>query len=158
MPNLFPLALGNKYHELFGMLFQTRNVLYKLDKKKLNSLEISPEQSTILLLVQVSPEPLTPTQISRHLLREPHTIAVNLKRMQIKGLISLEQDPKWKNRKRVKLTEKGQEIYEKSSDPEFFQSAFQALSEEEFNQLKSILKKLFASGMKKLKSKDTDNL
>ncbi|ACZ62464.1 MarR family winged helix-turn-helix transcriptional regulator [Dehalococcoides mccartyi] len=152
MPNFYFFDFGDKNVELFGIIMRTRNILYKLSKRQLHHLDISPEQSTILKVVKNSPTPPTPIQISRQLLREPHTIAINLKRMQNKELITLEQDSEWKNRLRVKLTDKGQQLCEKSLSPDFFQEVFQDLTEKEIDQFKSTLEKLLASNMKRLKT------
>ncbi|AGG08506.1 MarR family winged helix-turn-helix transcriptional regulator [Dehalococcoides mccartyi] len=158
MSNFFLFDFEDKNIELFGIIMRTRNILYKLSKRNLHRLDISPEQSTILMVVKNSPVAPTPIQISRQLLREPHTIAVNLKRMQSRGLVTLEQDSEWKNRIRVNLTDKGRQICEESFNPEFFQEVFQDLNEKEIDQFKGILEKLLVSGMKKLKIKDTIDL
>ncbi|MEQ4487228.1 MAG: MarR family transcriptional regulator [Dehalococcoides mccartyi] len=158
MSDFFLFNFENKNIELFGIIMRTRNILYKLSKRNLHRLDISPEQSTILMVVKNSPTAPTPIQISRQLLREPHTIAINLKRMQSKELITLEQDSEWKNRIRVKLTEKGRQLCDESYAPEFFQEVFEDLNENETNQLKSILEKLLAANMKRLKTKDREDI
>lgn len=78
--------------------------------------------------------------------------------MQSKELITLEQDSEWKNRLRVKLTEKGRQLCEESLAPEFFQEVFKDLNENETNQLKSILEKLLAANIKRLKTKDREDI
>jgi len=75
---------------------------------------ISRIQLGVLFLVKNSDKPLSPTEISRVLLREPHTTAALINRMEKQGLVKKTRDKRMKNIKRVSLTREGEELFTKA--------------------------------------------
>jgi len=74
-----------------------------------------------LFVVQSTRERATPSEISRWLLREPHSTSGLITRMEKDGLVTKVDDLERKNMLRVAMTEKGREAYEKSTDRESIQ-------------------------------------
>lgn len=127
----------------WARFMRARNLLYKLFTRDLAELGIKPEQLGILNILKVSREPVTPSFISRTYHREPHTISVNLKRLEAKGLISLTKDLQRRNMIRVEITAEGERIWEWGiKKTENVGLVFAELSEAEKDQLDSIIKKL----------------
>jgi len=75
---------------------------------------ISRIQLGVLFIVENSAKPLSPTEISRMLLREPHTTAALINRMEKQGLVKKTRDKRMKNIKRVSLTREGKELLTKA--------------------------------------------
>lgn len=72
---------------------------------------ISYIQLSVMYIIKSSDKRLSPTEISRIILREPHTTTALINRMQGHGLVKKTIDTKMKNVKRISLTAKGEEIY-----------------------------------------------
>ena len=111
----------------------------ELELKKYN---ISPEQAGILVVVSALGEDAIPSEISRWLLRKPHTISSIIDRMVNKGLINKKSDLKHKNRRKITLTKKGVEIHSMLRENNTINRMMSSLSEEEKQQLKTSLGKL----------------
>jgi MarR family transcriptional regulator, organic hydroperoxide resistance regulator len=127
----------------WARFMRTRNLLYKLFTRDLSELGIKPEQLGILNILKVSEKPVTPSFLSRIYHREPHTISVNLKRLEAKGLIRLIKDLERKNMIRVEITPSGERTWELAlKQTENVGKVFNDLSETELSQLDSIIGKL----------------
>ncbi|MFC2017750.1 MarR family winged helix-turn-helix transcriptional regulator [Chloroflexota bacterium] len=85
-----------------------------IDNELFRNLEISYIQLGVMYVVKNSSNRLSPTEISRVLLREPHTMAALINRMEKQGLIKKTKDHRMKNIKRISLTRKGEEFYTKA--------------------------------------------
>ncbi len=147
------LLADDPYYEAFRLLMRTRAIAYRVRARDLEELGVSPEQAGIMWLISESPEPVTPTKIAKLFFREPHTIAVNLKRMRDQGLVSLQKDAVWKNRICVRLTDQGTDILNKSLTTEMFEELFNVFSSAEFKHLNESLERLLESGLKILRAK-----
>jgi DNA-binding MarR family transcriptional regulator len=101
-------------YELWVLLTQAYRALVRLRENELRSTGISMMQSGVLAIAKALDEPPTPTQISRWLCREPHTVSMLLRRMEKKGLIRRMKDTERRNSIRVILTPKGEEAYRRS--------------------------------------------
>ena len=134
---------ASTYFESWGLLMRARRVLYKLREKDMRKrkLGIRPEEAGILW-VCIKDENASPATIARSYLREPHTVWVQIQVMLKKGLVTLEQNPKWKNRLIVHATDKGRELYAKSLDYEFFEKLYSPLNDQEIAQLDRLLEKI----------------
>ncbi len=135
---------------LWVLLLQARDMIFKARQKELSQYSISPEEAGILCLVQVLGSKATPTEISRWLLREPHTVSGILSRMQRKGLLTKTKDLDRKNMVRVSLTNKGQQAYYQSTKVESVRKIMSSLSQDERRQLSSGLKTLRDRALKEL--------
>ena len=66
--------------------------------------DISPEQAGVLVIVASLGDNATPSEISRWLLRKPHTLSSIINQMVNKGLINKDHHPKQKNMVIIILT------------------------------------------------------
>ena len=135
---------------LWVLLRQAGHTVYQATEKELSQYGISPEEAAVLSIVGVLDNKATPTEISRWLLRKPHTVSGILSRMEKKGLVRKTKDLKRKNLVRVTLTEKGQQAHYQSSKVESIRQIMSSLSEEERQQLGSCLKTLRDRALKEL--------
>lgn len=111
---------------------------------------ISYIQLAVMYVVKNSKNKLSPTEISRILLREPHTTAALINRMEKQGIVKKTKDSKMKNIKRVSLTRKGEELYVKAMAVE---SPFQLLSG-----LSTEEKEAFLTSTEKIRNAAVDQL
>jgi len=132
------------------LLFQVRQLMFKVRQKELSKYGISHVEAAVLHIIQAIGNTVTPAEISRWVLREPHTISELLSRMEKKGLVRKVKDLDRRNLVRVMLTDKGHEAYYQSAERESTQNIMSALSEEERQQLGSCLWKLRAKALKEL--------
>jgi DNA-binding MarR family transcriptional regulator len=84
----------------------------------------------------------TPGKITNWIFREPHSVSSLLKAMEKKGLINRNKSKEGKNQIEVTLTPKGKAIFNKVDDIKSIKESLSILSEEEHDQLRSILTKL----------------
>jgi MarR family transcriptional regulator, organic hydroperoxide resistance regulator len=127
----------------WAQFMRTRNLLYKLFTRDLADLGIKPEQLGILNILKNYDGIVTPSLISRIYRREPHTISVNLKRLEAKGLIRLVKDLQRRNMIRVEITPTGEEIWQRGiKKTKKVGLVFAELTAAEADQLDSILNKL----------------
>ena len=125
-------------------------MVFKATQKELRQYGVSPEEAAVLSVVHFLGNRVTPAEISRWLLREPHTVSGILNRMEKKRLVRKTKDSERKNRVRVTLTEKGQQAYYQSTKIDSIRKIMSSLSEEECQQLSSCLKTLRARALKEL--------
>lgn len=129
-------------YELWVLLAQTREAMYKARQKELIKYELSPRQSAVLFAIQAIGDGATLTDIARLLFRELHSTSELLTRMEKEGLIEKIKDTKKGSRIRITLTKKGKEAYKQSTKRESIREIMSCLSEEERQQLWSSLKKI----------------
>ena len=110
----FMESTDQDYH--FWALFrQTRDAMIKARERELEKHGISSIQAAVLFTIQDIGPKATPAEISRRLVREPHSISGLLKRMERQGLIKRIKDLPKRNMVRISLTAKGKELYQYST-------------------------------------------
>ena len=144
--------LSDGDYRLWAMLCQAKDTMLKAREKELIQYSISPEQATVLLVIQTLGEAATPAEISRWMLRRHHTTLGILERMERKGLVSKTKDAVRKNLIRVTLTEKGQQAYYHSTKIESIHKIISYLSQEQCQQLSPCLEKLRDAALKDLRN------
>lgn len=140
----------DKVYILWVLLRQAKDAVFKATEKELRQYGISPEEAAVLSVVQALGNKAIPAEISRWLLREPHTVSGILSRMEKKGLLRKTKDLDRKNLVRVSLTDKGQQAYYQSAKLESFRQIISSLSEDKRQQLSSWLKTLRERALKEL--------
>ena len=143
---------------LWIMLHQARDAIFKLREKELNKFGISTPKAEILFTIETIGYRATPTEISRHLLREFHSVSSILSRMEKQGLVKKVNDLNRKNLVRVSLTDKGRQVYHEAVNREAILKVLSCLSETEAQQLASSLKKLRDEAIKNLGIEERTNL
>ena len=155
MPQTPVISYSDPTLDLWARFMRSRNLLYKLFSRDLLTLGIKPEQLGILNILKQVEGPVTPALISKIYRREPHTVSVNLKRLEAKGLISLTKDLTRKNMIRVEITEAGSRLLGKGlSNMGNISLVFAELSEIEISQLDGIIDHI-AQTSQRLLSKST---
>jgi DNA-binding MarR family transcriptional regulator len=129
-------------YELAVLLAQAREAMMKARQKELAPYNLSPRQSAVLLYLQATNGKATPSEISRGLFRESHSISEILGRMEKQGLVRKVKDLDRKNMVRIELTEKGQEACNRSEKLSSIKKIFSTLSSEERQQLRFYLERL----------------
>ena len=145
-------------YEVWIWISRTRDAMWKVREKGLESYGISVRQSGILLYVHSLYDRATPAEISRRFNLEPHSVSEHLKRMETAGLVKKVRDLGRKNMVRIKLTKKGLEAYRKSIRREHMYEIISSLSGEERRLLKSCLKKLREKALTTLGGKGDSSL
>ncbi|KTB47785.1 MarR family winged helix-turn-helix transcriptional regulator [Dehalogenimonas alkenigignens] len=139
--------------DIWARFMRTRNLLYKVFARDLRELGIKPEQLGILNILKKIEGPVTPAMISRVYRREPHTVSVNLKRLEGRGLVKLVKDLEKRNMIRVEITDEGIAIWELGrAKTAAVSQAFKVLSPDDLFQLSLIIDKLSDSAQQVLKS------
>jgi DNA-binding MarR family transcriptional regulator len=135
-------------YNLWVLLRQTRDAMVKARERELEKVGISSIQAAVLFTIQSIGTEATPAEISRRLVREPHSVSGLLNRMEKQGIIRRAKDLPKRNMVRVVVTDKGREAYEQSTKRLSMHEIMAALSEDERNQMWGYLEKLRDKAMK----------
>lgn len=134
--------IEGQYYKLWILLSQTRDLIFDLREKELSPYGITARQAIILFIITTLGGKTNINKIARRLHREHHTLSVGLNRMEKQGLVKKTRNPDRKYEIIVTLTEKGQQAYELSLKRESIKEVMSCLSEQESQQLESLLRKL----------------
>lgn len=138
---------------LYVLLNQTSDVLFKVRKKELERNGMSPWHTSVLFTLSIIGNKATPAKISRVTLRESQTVSEILITMEKQGLVKRVQDLEKKNLVRIVMTEKGRKIYELSTNRESLHNIISDLSEKQQQQLWSYLLILRNKALEELRMK-----
>jgi DNA-binding MarR family transcriptional regulator len=144
----FPPA--GEIHDLWQLLGRTRDSMHKARQRELDQYGITTRQAAVLHFVHDLGGVAKPTEISRWLLRERHSIHELLKRMEKAGLVRNVGDPKRKNGLRVMLTDRGRKAYYQSSKREVISKIMSSLHREQRDKLRSCLQVLLDRSLKEI--------
>jgi DNA-binding MarR family transcriptional regulator len=148
----------NRDYDLIGLLNQTTETIFRARQKELDQFNISTSQGAVLFITRALGERATISEISRWLLRKPHTVSEIVSRMEKRGLLKKTRAPKRKSIIKVALTPKGLEVYRKSKKRQSFRNILSSLSLEERQQMMAYLKRLKESAVNELKNHDETRL
>jgi DNA-binding MarR family transcriptional regulator len=140
---------------LWQILARTDHAVAKMRQKELHQYGITMNDSIVLFTVLRLKTLASPTNISRQLFWEPHTVSGQLKTMENKGLVRRVQELRRRNLIRVEITEKGLEAYRQSAYRKSTRKAMSVLTKEEQIQLWALLAKIRQKTMEML---DLDDL
>jgi DNA-binding MarR family transcriptional regulator len=143
-------SYSDEDHDLWMLLTHTRYAIYRSREKELHRFGVSPEQVGVLFIVQALDNKATPSEISRFILRQPHTVSALIERMAEKGFVKKMHDLERKNLVRVSLTEKGKKVYEYSTKRGPIHRIMNVLTAPERTQLRKLLQKLHAQARKEI--------
>ncbi len=125
--------------ELWVLLRQTGDLLLRDRNRELNQYGLTIWHAAALNIIKLLGTRATPAEISRCLIRRPHTVSELLSKMERRGLLKKDKDLRYKNRIRVVLTEKGQEAYSQLIKRESLHSIMSSLTKEQHQQLRQCL-------------------
>ncbi|QNT75248.1 MarR family winged helix-turn-helix transcriptional regulator [Dehalogenimonas etheniformans] len=149
MPQTTVTSYSDPILDRWARFMRTRNLLYNIFRRDLAELGIKPEQLGILNIVNMAEGPVTPSFISRIYRREPHTVSVNLKRLEARGLIKLVKDMQRRNMIRVTITKAGEDVWERGiKKTDNVGLIFAELSPAESDQLDTIINKLAEASLR----------
>jgi DNA-binding MarR family transcriptional regulator len=146
--NVSAMLSTDRDYNLWVLLRQTRDAMVKARERELEKVGISSIQAAVLFTIQSIGTEATPAEISRRLVREPHSVSGLLNRMEKQGIIRRARDLPKRNMVRVVVTDKGREAYEQSTKRLSMHEIMAALSEEERNQMWGYLEKLRDKAMR----------
>lgn len=129
-------------YSLWVLLSQASDAAFRAREKELSQYGISAMQAAVFFVIQATGETATPSEISRWLFREPHSVSGLIIRMEKDGLVRKVNDLERKNMLRVVMTEKGRQAYEKSTGTGAIHRIISSLSEDERRQLRPYLERL----------------
>jgi len=143
--------------DLWIILTHARYMILRAREKELQRYGISPEQASLLFMVQALENKATPTALSRYLLRQPHTLSALVDRTAKRGLVRKVKDLDRKNLVRVEITEKGLKAYEQSSRRGPVHRVMGELTPEEKKKFRQYLEKIYAQARREI-GMDLDRL
>ncbi len=132
--------INDPYLVMWVLLDRTRDTIAKARDMELAHYQLSRVQVAVLHTIMLENRELTIAEIADGNVREHNSVLSLLNRMEKAGLVQKIQDDNF-NRIKVRLTEKGRELYA-SATRLSLEMIFSILSAEEQQQLKSILTKL----------------
>jgi DNA-binding MarR family transcriptional regulator len=145
---MYDILPNDRDYDLWVLVRQTRDAIIKAREKELVQSGISSIQAAVLFTLQAIGNEATPAEISRRLVREPHSVSGLLSRMEKQGLIKKVKNLPRKNMVRVTITEKGQAAYHKSAERASMHEVMAILSENERKELWTLLEKLRDKSLK----------
>ncbi len=128
--------------QLWVMLMQASDVFAKARAKEVKKFGVTFRQSGVLFHLAASNGKSTMNELSRWLMRKPHSILVIVNRMEKDGLITKEKGKDGKGRTKIVITKKGMQAYDKCLTRESIRSTLSVLSAGEKDQLFRSLKKI----------------
>lgn len=139
---MYDPSLNDGDYNLVSLIRQTRDAVIKARERELAHIGISSIQASLLFTLKEIGNKATPAEISRRLVREPHTVSALLTRMEKKGLIRKIKDLPRKNMIRVTMTQKGKTVYNHSTKRVSMHEIMSTLSEDGKKVLHLLLEKL----------------
>ncbi|MFC1970396.1 MarR family winged helix-turn-helix transcriptional regulator [Chloroflexota bacterium] len=150
-----PVSSGAQFFEIWSLLCRVERLVRKSRAAELRVHGLSGAETGVLHVVNDMYGEATAAEISRQLIKEPHTISSLLTRMIRKGLLTRKRDKNRRNILRISLTEKGNKAFNQALNADSLSKIMFDFSEEEIEGLKSFLQKLqdnakdhLVSGMK----------
>ena len=141
----------NEHEIAWAEMSVTSTILRRAWEMELARVGLTVPQTLVLIIVQSSPEPITPMKLSKLMHREPHTISALLTRMEAQGLVKKERNLERGNWVRVSLTKKGKEAYERQVVARKVRNITECLSKQELDALNKMNRKLRARGAELLR-------
>ena len=129
----------SEHYELCLLLEQANDVVLKIRKSELEELNISIARATTLIVTKALGTGATTAEVSRWLVRRPHSVSELLGRMEKDGLVTKFTKSEGKRRITFELTDKGKEAYDKLIGPTCHEILC-CLSDKDLHQLRSSLR------------------
>lgn len=137
-------------YRLWVLLQQTSDILFEARENELREHGFTAMHAAALLVIKSIGDKATPAQISRWMVRKPHSISGLLSRMERIGLIRKTKDMHKKNLVRVSVTEKGEAAYKLAMKRKMIQKVMSSLSAEQRKHLTGALEILRTKGLREM--------
>ena len=116
---------------LWALLQHVYDAIAKVRNLQLEQQGSSLMQAAVLETIKTTGESASPVQVRKRFIREHNTINALLVRMENRGLLRSTPNPAQKRGSLYSLTEKGNELLEKSKDVSTINKIFAGMSEED---------------------------
>jgi len=139
--------------ELFNIWVLLRRSIHAMLKARNNELRqygVSSVEAATMNIIYTMGNRATSIKISRLLLRESHSVTTLIQRMEKKGLIKRDSDSHKGRQIFLELTDKGNELYQKSWRLMVIRTILESLSDEDCRQLGCFAKTLGNTALRKL--------
>jgi DNA-binding MarR family transcriptional regulator len=130
---------GEREYDTWILLSRVYHMIAKLRRLELAKYNIQPVQAYILFILHALGGETSPTELARYAYEHKSAISDILIRMEKQGLITKTKKVIGNGRVKVKLTEKGKEALELSSEREFLRKSMSGLTPEKTEQLETCL-------------------
>lgn len=132
----------DKDYGLWVLLNQARDSVHKAREKELAQYGISSSQAAVMFISKMIDSEVTPSEISRWLLKEPHTVSAIISRMERQGLVKKVKGKGKNNSVNISLTKMGEEAYINSEKIQSIKDIISKLNADEIERLSSLLARL----------------
>ena len=139
---MYDLVSDDIVARMWTVLHQASDAASRAASKRFRPLGVSFQQVYVLLILARSASPPTCSEISRIVMRRPHTVTALLNGMQKAGLIKRVKDKGNQQLVRIVMTPKGREVWKQVLKTQLSIEFTSFLSTEEFHQVVRILKKI----------------
>lgn len=137
-------------YQLWNLFYRSMYASYRAREKELLPYHLSPEQADVILMAKILNKQATVAELSRHLVRQPHSMSSMIKRMEREGLVKRVKDLRYKNWIRVVITEKGERAYSITNSPISIHRILNTLNENERKQFGLYLEKILTGAKTEL--------
>lgn len=136
----------------YTLLSNTWRAIHRVLERGLVEVGITPEKAHVLWVCVQHPGVVTPAELGRILFRESESIAGLLGRMQREGLVTRVPKRKGHPFTEVRITAKGEELIHSATTlwASLAEGVISPLSEEEVEQLSTLLRKLLNNAIEEL--------
>ena len=124
------------------LIGKTRQLLFKARKKELDAYSVTPRQAHVLTCIYELGEKADLNALAERTERNMNTLSINMTKMEQAGLVKKIRDTPKSTKLRFELTETGFNIYQNVRKVKSAKKIMSALSEEERQQLISLLEKI----------------
>jgi DNA-binding MarR family transcriptional regulator len=124
------------------LIGKTRQLLFKARKKELDAYSVTPRQAHVLTCIYELGEKADLSALAERTERNMNTLSINMTKMEQAGLVKKIRDTPKSTKLRFELTETGFNIYQNVRKVKSAKKIMSALSEEERQQLISLLEKI----------------
>jgi DNA-binding MarR family transcriptional regulator len=138
----------DEVYNLWTMIEQVHSGITLARDRELEPHGLSTIKAAALFIIDAIGEEATPAEISRWILRRPHSVSGLLDRMEGEGLIRKSKDLQKKNLVRVTITPQGRKAYNQSLKKKAINQILAALTVQERHQLYTCMDKLRTKALK----------
>ena len=138
----------DKIYNLWTMIEQVHSGVTLARDRELEQYGLSTIKAAALFIIDAIGAEATPAEISRWILRRPHSVSGLLDRMEKEGFIKKTKDLQKKNLVRITITAQGRKAFNVSLKRKTINQILSALTTEEKQQLYSYMDRLRTKALK----------
>ncbi|MFC1966736.1 MarR family winged helix-turn-helix transcriptional regulator [Chloroflexota bacterium] len=144
----------DKYYIAYGLIRQVSNLLCKYRNKELSRFKMTTVKAAVLAALKTFEGPPTIGELARSTYRGPNTVSLLIKRMEKDGLVKKEDDLMKHSQRRIIITDKGEQVYQRLIESrEIHSKVIACLSDTELDKLVASLRVLRGKVSEELRMK-----